>query len=72
MQGFFGNCLAWWTTASGSCTFLLQGQEGAGYLGPLCGAYGFQPSVLYVDPDGEPLAAGGMGQCASTFKVVTT
>ena len=72
VQGFFGNCIGYVTAADGNCTLLLQGQLAAGYLQSLCHAYGFQPGTLYVDPTRYPFAAGGKGQCASTFDVVTT
>jgi hypothetical protein len=71
-QGFFGNCIGYVAAENGSCILLLQGSVGAGYLGPLCGAYGDQPGTLYVDPTRHPYAAGGIGQCASTFTVITT
>ena len=69
MQGYFGNCIGWEVDAKRSCTLLLQGSVGAGYLGPKCQAYGSQPGTLQVNPTANPLAVGGEGQCASSFTI---
>lgn len=70
MEGFFGNCIGFRVDANGNCTMLLQGSVGAGYLGPLCSAYGFQPGTLNVSPTRYPFVVGGKGQCASSFETV--
>lgn len=72
VQGFFGNCVGWRVDANGVCTLLLQGSLGAGYLGPKCGAFGFEPGVLSVNPKRFPFAVGGQGQCASSFTTTTS
>ncbi|MCJ1473695.1 hypothetical protein MMC13_002346 [Lambiella insularis] len=72
VQGIFGNCIGYVAAANGSCILLLQKELGAGYLSSPCVSEGFQPGTLYVNPAKYPYAAGGRGQCASTFTVVTT
>lgn len=71
VQGFYGNCIGWRVDAARVCTLLLQGSLGAGYLGPKCGAYGYEPGTLSVNPKRYPFAVGGQGQCASTFTAVS-
>ncbi|MCJ1243647.1 hypothetical protein MMC30_000844 [Trapelia coarctata] len=69
-QGFYGNCVGWYITNDRTCVLLLQGTLGAGYLQPVCSAYGLEDGVLDVNATRYQGAVGGRGQCAAGFEVV--